>query len=192
MASLLYWNDIARKVRFALWFAVTDERKLRLTRSQRTKPAFELDGHDIAILAILQRDNHTSQRAIGARVHLSAPAVQRRVRRLEDAGVVRANVSLLNPEKLGQRLTILANVDLESERVDLIDEAKAAFMAEPAVQQCYYVAGETDFVLVLSVRSMADYEQLTRRLFFGNANVKRFRTFVAMDCVKVGLEIPIG
>ena len=52
--------------------------------------------------------------------------------------------------------------------------------------------GEADFVLVVIVPTMAAYEALTRRLFFGNNNVKRFRTFVAMDRVKVGLTVPIG
>jgi DNA-binding Lrp family transcriptional regulator len=59
------------------------------------------------------------------------------------------------------------------------------------VQQCYYVTGEADFVLVIVIPTMAAYEALTRRLFFGNTNVKRFRTFVAMDRVKVGLSVPL-
>lgn len=66
------------------------------------------------------------------------------------------------------------------------------FTKETEVQQCYYVTGEADFILVVSVRAMGDYEALTRRLFFQNNNVKRFRTFVSMDRVKVGLSIPLG
>ncbi len=54
------------------------------------------------------------------------------------------------------------------------------------------MTGEADFVLVIVVPTMADYDALTRRLFFGNNNVKRFRTFVAMDRIKVGLGIPTG
>ncbi|GLS20292.1 AsnC family transcriptional regulator [Labrys miyagiensis] len=158
--------------------------------SFRSSP--ELDSFDIAILAILQRDNQTPQRLIGERVNLSAPAVQRRIKRLEADGFIRANIAVLDPARLGQRLTIVVNVDLESERVDLIDEAKRSFLAEAQVQQCYYVAGETDFVLILNVGSMTEYEGLTRRLFFANPNIKRFRTFVAMDRVKVGLGVPLN
>lgn len=80
---------------------------------------------------------------------------------------------------------------MESERADLIDAAKREFTAAPEVQQCYYVTGDADFVLVMLVPTMADYEAVTRRLFFGNNNVKRFRTFVAMDRVKVGLTVPM-
>ncbi|MFL5163523.1 MAG: Lrp/AsnC ligand binding domain-containing protein, partial [Microvirga sp.] len=78
-----------------------------------------------------------------------------------------------------------------SETAELIDAAKREFTSVPEVQQCYYVTGEADFVLVVVVSTMTAYEALTRRLFFGNNNVKRFRTFVAMDRVKVGLAVPL-
>lgn len=152
-------------------------------------PAQGLDSFDRAILAILERDNTTPQRAIGQAVNLSAPAVQRRIRRMEEQGVIEANVAIVNPASVGRPLTIVVAVDVESERVDLLDAAKASFAAAPEVQQCYYVAGEADFILVISVATMGEYEDVTRRLFFGNPNVKRFRTFVAMDRVKTGLSV---
>ncbi|PRH87055.1 AsnC family transcriptional regulator [Labrys okinawensis] len=153
--------------------------------------SLELDGFDVAILAILQRDNRTPQRKIAEAIHLSAPAVQRRIHRLEASGIITANVALLDPAKIGQPLTIVVNVDLEREHSALIDEAKKAFLAETSVQQCYYVAGETDFVLILNVPSMADYEALTRKLFFASDNIKRFRTFVVMDRVKTGTSLSL-
>lgn len=162
----------------------------RRTGSPRTGalPA-GLDGFDLAILSILERDNTTPQRTIGEAVNLSAPAVQRRIRRMEEDGVIQGNVAIVDPTSVGRPLTVLVAVDVESERVDLLDAAKVSFAAAPEVQQCYYVAGEADFILVLTVGSMGEYEAVTRRLFFGNPNVKRFRTFVAMDRVKVGLSV---
>lgn len=155
-------------------------------------PAGALDRFDLAILAILQKDNTTPQRAIGEAVALSAPAVQRRIKRMEESGVIRANVALVDPAEVGQPLTIFVEVQLESERAQLIDAAKREFAAAPEVQQCYYVTGEADFILVIVVATMSEYEALTRRLFFENSNVKKFRTFVAMDRVKVGLTVPLG
>jgi Lrp/AsnC family transcriptional regulator, leucine-responsive regulatory protein len=151
-----------------------------------------LDAFDRAILAILQKDNTTPQRVIGDAVNLSAPAVQRRIRRMEETGIIRANVAVLDPAKVGRPITLFVEVEVESERAELIDAAKRSFIAVPEVQQCYYVTGDADFILVVTVATMADYEALTRRLFFENNNVKRFRTFVAMDRVKVGLEVPVG
>lgn len=155
-------------------------------------PAADLDLFDLAILDILQRDNSTPQRTIGEVVNLSAPAVQRRIRKMEEAGVIAANVAVIEPTLVGQHITVFVEVEVISETTELIDAAKREFAAVPEVQQCYYVTGEADFVLVILVPSMAAYEALTRQLFFGNNNVKRFRTFVAMDRVKVGLTVPVA
>ena len=151
-----------------------------------------LDHFDLGILDILQRDNLTPQRVIGAAVNLSAPAVQRRIKRMQESGVITGNVAVVNPPSVGQLITFLVEVQVESERIDLLDAAKISFAAAPEVQQCYYVTGDADFILVITVPAMSAYEALTRRLFFENSNVKRFRTLVVMDCVKVGLSIPIS
>jgi DNA-binding Lrp family transcriptional regulator len=125
-----------------------------------------LDAFDLAILNILQRDNTIPQRTIGEAVNLSAPAVQRRIKRMEETGVITANVAVVNPAKVGQPITIFVEVEVISETADLIDAAKKEFSAAPEVQQCYYVTGEADFILVIVVPTMTDYEALTRRLFF--------------------------
>ena len=67
----------------------------------------------------------------------------------------------------------------------------ARIAAEDAVQQCYSVTGEADYLLVVNVASMADYEALTRRLFEGDDNIKRFRTSVALASLKTGLRVPL-
>jgi len=150
-----------------------------------------LDSFDRAILRILQKDNTTPQRDIGAAVNLSAPSVQRRIRRMEEDGVIIANVAQVNPEAVGLPLTIFVEVELVSETLEEIDRAKERFNAAPEVQQCYYVTGEADFVLVVVVESMAAYEDFTRRSFFQSGNVKKFRTFVSMDPVKRGSTVEI-
>lgn len=160
--------------------------------SRQATPNGGLDDFDLKILAILQRDNATPQREIGEAVNLSAPAVQRRIKRMEESGVIAANVAVVDPDKVGRPITVIVEIAVESERVDLLDAAKASFAAAPEVQQCYYVTGEADFVLVVTVASMAEYEALTRRLFFANPNIRRFRTLVAMDRVKAGLTVPVG
>jgi Lrp/AsnC family transcriptional regulator, leucine-responsive regulatory protein len=157
----------------------------------KASPNVSLDAFDLAILKILQRDNTTPQRVIGEAVNLSAPAVQRRIRRMERTGIIEANVAVINPALVGQPITVFVEVEVTSETAELIDAAKREFASAAEVQQCYYVTGEADFVLVIMVPTMAHYEALTRRLFFGNSNVKRFRTLVAMDSVKVGLSVPL-
>ncbi|MCL4120933.1 UNVERIFIED_CONTAM: hypothetical protein GTU68_045019 [Idotea baltica] len=132
-----------------------------------------------------------TQREIGQSVNLSAPSVQRRIRRMEADGVIAANVARITPEAVGLTLTIFVEVELVSETPDDIDAAKTRFRDAAEVQQCYYVTGDTDFILVLVVESMATYEEFTRRMFFQGGNVRKFRTFVSMDAVKSGVALDI-
>jgi DNA-binding Lrp family transcriptional regulator len=157
----------------------------------QTSPRMALDDFDRKILKILQKDNLTPQRTIGEAINLSAPAVQRRIKKMTEAGIIQANVAVVDPAALGHPITIFVEVEVISETAEQIQTAKREFAATPEIQQCFYVTGEVDFVLVIVVPNMAAYEALTRRLFFGNNNVKRFRTFVAMDRIKAGLEVPV-
>lgn len=185
-------NNIAEEASFALYVARLNASLFRGSPLMRKfDQPVALDDFDRKILAILQRDNMTPQRTIGEAVNLSAPAVQRRIKRLTEAGVIQANVAIVDPEAVGQSITIFVEIEVFSETAEQIESAKREFAKTPEIQQCYYVTGEADFILVITVPSMADYEALTRRVFFGNNNVKRFRTFVAMDRVKVGLGLPV-
>ncbi|WP_322075629.1 Lrp/AsnC family transcriptional regulator [Burkholderia cenocepacia] len=150
-----------------------------------------LDDYDLKLLREIQRDAHTPQNELATRVNLSPAAVNRRLRRLADEGVIDRYTAILTPEKVGYPLTIVSMIEVESEQIDLLDAMKHTFELCPQIQQCYYVAGEWDFVLVFSVRHMEEYNDLTRKLFFANNNVKRFKTLVSMSRVKVGLGIPV-
>jgi len=151
----------------------------------------DLDHFDLAILEVLQRDNKTPQRAIADIVGLSAPAVQRRIKRMEEGGTIVGNIAVVNPSHVRHEITVFVEVEMHSEHASMHDRVKKTFGEAPEVQQCYYVTGEADFILIVVVRTMGDYEALTRRLFFSDNNVKRFRSFVAMDRVKVGLSVPL-
>jgi len=153
--------------------------------------ATTLDNYDLKLLREIQRDAHTPQSELATRVNLSPAAVNRRLRRLADEGVIDRYTAVLAPEKVGYPLTIVSMIEVESEQIDLLDGMKRTFAECPQIQQCYYVAGEWDFVVIFSVRHMEEYNELTRSLFFANNNVKRFKTLVSMSRVKVGLEIPI-
>ncbi|SAL04309.1 AsnC family transcriptional regulator [Caballeronia calidae] len=157
-----------------------------------TKKAVELDDFDLRILAIVQQNNQTPHREIGEQIGLSVPSIARRLQRLRSAGAIADDCSILNPDALGTRVTVIAHVLAENEAVELLDEMKARFEACEQVQQCYYVTGDYDFILIFCTRDMAEYTALTRTLFFTEGNVRSFRTFVAMERVKVTLNVPIG
>jgi len=152
---------------------------------------YQLDEFDHQILRHLQRDALATGEEIGAEVSLSAAAVQRRIKRLRQIGAIRATVAILDPAVIGQAMSFVISVELERERADMLDAFRRAAREDPNVQQCYYVTGSTDFVLIVTARDMADFELFTRRLLFDNANVRRFTTNVVLSRDKVGVSVPI-
>lgn len=153
--------------------------------------ASPMDEHDLEILRILQLDSRVTMEAIAARISLSPAAVQRRIKRLRSENIIEKDVAVIARERVDLPVTAIINVELERERLDLLDDFKRAMRKTPEVQQCYYVTGTTDFILLVVVKDMREYEQFTHRVFFDNANIRRFQTNIVMDCVKVGLTLPI-
>lgn len=150
-----------------------------------------IDSFDRNILNIMQQSNRTTSEQIAERVGLSPAAVQRRLKGLREKQVIQADISVVDPKAVGRVMTFVVQVSLERERADLMDTFKLAMKKNEAVQQCYYVTGSSDFILIVTSADMADYEQFTRETFFENANVRSFHTNVVMDSVKVGLSVPI-
>ncbi|PZS41418.1 Lrp/AsnC family transcriptional regulator [Stenotrophomonas maltophilia] len=151
-----------------------------------------LDSFDRAILDLLQRDNTLPQREIAESVHLSTPAVQRRIKRLQDSGVIAANVAVVAAAKIGRPLTIIVEVRVVSEQCDRVAPFRRRVQDDPAVHQCYSITGDGDFLLLLSAASMEEYEAITERLFGGDDNIERFRTSVALGTLKRSFEVPLA
>lgn len=148
-----------------------------------------IDEFDRKILNIIQHDNSTPVREIAEKINLSLPAVAKRLQRLKTNGYVIHNKSILSPDLLGINNTIIVNVSVENEAVKELDEIRERFMKCPQIQHCYYVTGDIDFVLILAVKDMQEYERLTRELFFEGGNIRRFRTYVAMERVKSSQDL---
>jgi Lrp/AsnC family leucine-responsive transcriptional regulator len=150
------------------------------------RPATDLDSADMRILRSLQRNNMRGHREVADEVGLSVAAVARRIQKLRDSKIIAGDVSIVDQDAVGRPLTLIVEVTTENERLDLLDAMRRRFAECPQVQQCYYVTGEVDFVLIFNVHDMEEYNALTRSLFFDAGNVKNFRTFVSMRRVKTG------
>ncbi len=153
------------------------------------KQGIQLDSFDIKLLTALQENNQRTSEELAALVNLSPAACLRRVKRLRDTRVISADVSVVAPEALGQRMTMIVVVALERDQHDLTDAFMASMRSTPQVTQCYYVTGQADFVLVISVRDMEDYDAFTRSFFAENRNVKRFDTMVVMTRAKFEMGV---
>ena len=150
----------------------------------------QIDTADRIILSHMQEDSTISLDQLSMACNLSIASVQRRLKRLRDNKVIERECAIINSEAVGFNMMFIVMVELERERLDQLDDFRRITRDEPQVQQCYYVTGEADFVLICTAKNMPDFEGLTHRLFFDNSNVRRFRTSVVMDKSKIGVSIP--
>ena len=148
-----------------------------------------LDEIDHRLLALLQRDADVTLTALGDAIGLSASAVQRRLTRYRKSGLLR-QVAVLDPK-------MLSNINLAAVLVTMErDSAKehAAFCARmraaPEVQQCYVLAGEWDYLVLLTSSGLAHYRELAERLFIDEGVVRRYETNMVFEPVKLGLSLP--
>lgn len=148
-----------------------------------------MDDKDLEILRLVQTNARLTADAISQDVGLSPPAIQKRLGKLRASGVIEREIAVLSPAKLGRALTIIVEVILERESRAQLDAFKRKMRSAPCVQQCYYTTGEADFMLILTVRDIDEYEEFTQAYFFDESNISRFKTAVVMDRVKVSLDV---
>jgi len=150
-----------------------------------------MDDFNRKILAILQSNNKRNTEEIGREIGLSATAVQRRIKKLKQEGIIEQEVTILNRDKLGGFITIIVEVIIVKGGMSVIDAFKKKVTNHPEVQQCYYLAGSTDFILIITAINMQRYEEITRELFLDDSNILKFTSNVSMQTVKVGLSLPL-
>ena len=98
---------------------------------------------------------------------------------------------MLDSIAVGGFVTIIVDITIKQGGVKNLDVFKNTMLDCPQVQQCYYVTGENDFVIIITIKNMLEYEKLTRKLFLSNDNIQKFNSTVVMENIKVGLDIPI-
>jgi len=150
-----------------------------------------LDDIDKRLLSLLQKNNRLTADELGEKVGTSRSSVQRRLKRFRDEDIIEADISVLSPKAVGRSMTFIVEVELERERTDLLDDFRRSMLALEDVQQCYYVTGHTDFILVVTAVDMTAYEEFSRRVFTENANIRRFHSNVVVSRVKTGLDVPL-
>ena len=134
-----------------------------------------LDAIDRRILAELQADGRITNVELARRAGISAPPCLRRVRRLEEAGVIRGYHADPNPQKLGWEITFFAIVGLDGQKEAVLAAFEQAVAGWPEVRECHMIRGGGDFLLKLVARDTAHENQLTQRLT-GSPTVSRVQT----------------
>jgi Lrp/AsnC family leucine-responsive transcriptional regulator len=149
----------------------------------------ELDQLDVKILELYQGDTQLPAHRIGKAVGLSAAAVQRRLKQLRESGVIAREVAQLDPPSVGLGVTCIVNVRLRSDATTALARFQKQIAGTAEVQQCYYVTGTSDYVLIILVADMEAYEALTHGPLFTDRNIHKFTTQVVLSRTKVGLDV---
>ncbi|WP_418317245.1 Lrp/AsnC family transcriptional regulator [Piscinibacter sakaiensis] len=154
-------------------------------------PSFPIDTTDRRILAQLQQDASLTNHALADLVGTSPATCLRRVKRLEDAGVIVRRVALLDHMKIGAGLSVFAEITLDHQGAEHLAAFEQRAVAEPAVQQCHRVSPGPDFMLQLQVPDMAAWHALVQRLFTQDANVRNVKSFFSVHRAKFETRISL-
>lgn len=154
-----------------------------------------LDALDRRILQVLQADGRITFDALADRVGLSASAALRRVRRLEESGVISAYVAVVPPERIGLALTAYINVRLEKHaeghKRTPMDAFKAAVQTWPEVAECAALTGEMDYLLRVVVRDMAHYTRFVMETLLKHPSVADCKSSFMLERIKGTPALPL-
>lgn len=154
-----------------------------------------LDKLDKAILRALQLNGRETYDVIGEQVGLSPSAVLRRIKRLEDAGVIDRYVALVRPEAVGLGLTAYINVRLEkhteTHKRNPMDVFRASVQGWPEVVECAALTGDMDFLLRVVVQDMAHYSRFIMDTLLKHPSVQDCKTSFVLDSVKATTAMPV-
>ena len=142
--------------------------------------AMDLDSKDFRILAALAADARASQVELAQKVGLSATACARRIRQLEDSGVIRGYRADLDPAALGLVTTVLVTITLEKQSEEYLGAFEVAAARCPNVLSCHLMSGSDDYHLQVVARDIADFERIHTQYLSRMPGVARIHSSFAM------------
>lgn len=149
-----------------------------------------MDTFDSKLLALLQLNNQMTLDELGKRLNLSPTAVRRRIKKLRETGVIVADVSLVDPARLG--ITVIVSIRFEKESHATYEAFKTRMRAATEVAQCYTVSGEVDFIIVAHFRDLQSYDAWVGENLLSDPAIARSDTNIVYSRVKFETAIPIA
>lgn len=150
-----------------------------------------LDAIDRKIVAALQKDGRMSVQELAERVGLSASPCARRIRLLEEAGVITGYVAVVDQAMVGLSISVFASVKLERQREEELDRFSAAVTGWPEVVDCYLMTGQRDYLLRIVVPDLASYERFLKDKLTRLKGVSAIESSFALGQIKRSNVLPI-
>ena len=156
-----------------------------------TNPIYTVDETDRRILEQLQRNARSSNAELAEAVGLSPSPTWRRVRAMEEAGIVRGFVALLDASKVGLPVSVFMSVSLTTQVEGALQAFERAVAGRPEVMECYLMTGDSDYLLRIVVPDLQAYERFVMD-FTKIAGIAQIRSSFALRAVKQGTALPLS
>ncbi len=150
------------------------------------------DKTDLAILELLQQDANLSTAAIAERVNLSQSPCWRRISRLEEEGLIRERVALLDRQALGMDVVVFATVNLTATGRQNLISFEEDIVHYPEVIECYTMTGIWDYLLKIVTRDVRHYERFVRETLSANPDVRELHSHMAVTEIKNSTALPLS
>lgn len=152
---------------------------------------FEMDDIDRALLRDLQEDARISNAELARRLGLSPPGLQKRIRKLEEAGTIQRYVTLVNREAVGFDMLCFVQVTLSRHELDAIARFKEEVRHMPEVLECHHLTGEYDYLLKVIVQNTKHLEQFLMETLTPAPSMDKIRTSVVLSEIKSTTTLPL-
>jgi Lrp/AsnC family leucine-responsive transcriptional regulator len=151
----------------------------------------DLDRYDRAILKLLQQDARITNSSLAEKVSLSESACLRRVRALEEAGLIEGYTAVLNQQKAGYPVNVFVNITLDRQAQPGLEAFETAVRKLPEVMECYLMTGEYDYLIRLVVADLADFERIHNQFLTRLPSVAHVHSSFAVRTVTRSTVIPL-
>jgi Lrp/AsnC family transcriptional regulator len=152
---------------------------------------FTIDAIDRKILALLQEDASLAVHEVAEKVNLSQNACWRRIKMLEQAGVIRKRVALLDVHRMEVGVTVIVSLKLVEHTPEALERFSRTILEMPEALEFYRVTGEFDYILKLQVADIAAYDRAYKKLI-GTIRLSDVRAFFAMEVLKSTTALPVA
>jgi Lrp/AsnC family transcriptional regulator, leucine-responsive regulatory protein len=154
------------------------------TKKEVVTDNIALDEKDIAILQLLEEDAKMTIRDLAARLNLSATPVYERIRKMEQAGVIRQYAAIIDPSKIDKALTVLCYISLKEHGKKAGGKFIKEIISFPEVMECLNISGEFDFMLKVQVKDMYAYHEFNVNKLGELDNIRHMESVFVMSVIK--------
>jgi DNA-binding Lrp family transcriptional regulator len=150
-----------------------------------------LDRQDVVLLTELQRDAHQTVQQLAERIGLSSTPCWKRIKEMENSGVIRGYTALIDREKVGLALCVIAEINLTRHNEDVVTQFEKEVAGCPQIVSCYATTGQADYVIKVLMPDIKAYERFLHETAFKLPGVTHVRSSVVLKEVKAESRLPI-